>query len=47
VHLGDSLLTRGVDYNIDYATGELEFLVDDVLSWNGSIQICYEYESWP
>lgn len=36
-------LSRGVHYNIDYSTGEVEFLDDDVLDPNATVTIDYEY----
>lgn len=40
------VLTRGVHYNIDYMTGEIEFMSDDVVTLGSPIQICYEYEKF-
>lgn len=36
-------LSRGADYEIDYATGEVTFLRDDVLDPNAVVTIDYEY----
>ncbi len=40
------VLTRGVHYNIDYMTSEIEFMSDDVVTLGSPIQICYEYEKF-
>lgn len=36
-------LSRGVHYDIDYGTGEVTFLTDDVLDPNATVTIDYEY----
>lgn len=46
VQSGGVVLTRGVHYNIDYMTGEIEFMSDDVVTLGSPIQICYEYEKF-
>ncbi len=46
IAIGDRLLVRGSDYNIDYLVGEVEFIHSDVMPWASSIQICYEYVLW-
>ncbi len=43
VTMNNRKLSRGVHYNIDYATGEVEFLDDDVLDPNATVTIDYEY----
>lgn len=46
VESGGVVLIRGVQYYIDYATGEIEFMSDEVVTLGSPIQICYEYEKF-
>lgn len=46
VESGGVALIRGDHYNIDYMTGEIEFMSDDVVTLGSPIQICYEYEKF-
>jgi len=44
VKLNGRQLQRGVDYNISYELGQINFINDDVLDPNANVTVDYEYE---